>query len=140
MEQQNHTQQHRRMMQHQKHQQAKHYNNSAKNLPSLGTGNVVHIQLVPNVRKWVPRTIIEVTSARSYKVKTRTGVVYVRDRKFIKIRHTDLGQSLMTTQRDITPNENITHMDRPRRITRRPQRLIESMNFIQTRNTQRRFV
>ena len=56
-------------MKHQKHQQAKHYNKSAKDLPSLETGDAIHIQLVPNVRKWVPGTIIEVISARSYKVK-----------------------------------------------------------------------
>ena len=139
MEQQNHIQQYWKVMQHQKHQQVKHYK-SAKDLPSLETGNVVHVQLVPNVRKWVPRTIIEVISARSYKVKTHIGGVYVRNRKFIKIRHTDSRQSLKTTQRDIRPNENNTHIGRPKRITRRPKRLIESMNFIQTRYTQRRFV
>ena len=66
MEQQNHTQQYRKMMQHQKRQQAKHYNKSAKDLPSLETGNVVHVQLVPNVKRWVPRTIVEALSARSY--------------------------------------------------------------------------
>ena len=42
---------------------------NAKDLPSLETGDAVHIQLVPNVRKWVPGTIIEVISARSYKAK-----------------------------------------------------------------------
>ena len=66
-------------MQHQKHQQVKHYNKSARDLPSLKTGDAVHIQLVPNVRKWVPRTIIEIISTRSYKVKTLIGGVYVRN-------------------------------------------------------------
>ena len=94
MEQQNHIQQYRKMIQHQKHQQAKHYNRSGKDLPSLETGNAVHIQLVPNMRKWVPGTIIEVISARSYKVKTLIGGIYVRNWKFIKIRHTDLRHSL----------------------------------------------
>ena len=51
-----------------------------------------------------------------------------------------LKSGTQTTQRDRSPNENKTHMDRPRRITRKLQRLIESMNFIQTENTQRRFV
>ena len=127
-------------MQHQKYQQVKHYNKSAKDLPSRETGNAVHIQLVPNVRRWVPGTITEVISARSYKVKTLIGGVYVRDQKFIEIRHTDSRQSLKTTQRDIRPNENNSHMVRPKRIIRRPQRLIKSMNSIQMRNTQRRFV
>ena len=49
-------------MQHQKHQQAKRYNKSASDLPSLKTGDAVHVQLVPNMRKWVPRTIIEIIS------------------------------------------------------------------------------
>ena len=66
-------------MQHLKHQQAKHYNKSTKDLPSLETGNAVHIQLVPNVRNWVPWTIIEVISAKSYKVKTLIGGVYLRN-------------------------------------------------------------
>ena len=46
MEQQNHIQQYRKMMQHQKHQQAKHYNKSAKDLPSLETENAVHIIII----------------------------------------------------------------------------------------------
>ena len=127
-------------MQHQKHQQAKHYNKSARDLPSLQTGDAVHVQLVPNVRKWVPGTITEIISARSYRVKTLIGGVYVRNQKFIKTRHTDSRQSLKTTQRDIGSNENITHTGRPKKVTRKPQRLIESMNFIQTRNTQRRLI
>ena len=32
-------------------------------------------------------------------------------------------------------NDNSTHMGRPKRIMRRPQRLIESMKFIWTGNT-----
>ena len=69
-QQQDHTCQYRRMMQYQKHEQAKYYNKSAKDLPSLKTGNTVYIQLVPNVRRWIPATVIEVLRARSYKVKT----------------------------------------------------------------------
>ena len=86
----------------------------ARDLPSLKTGEAVHIQLVPNVRKWVPGTIIEITSTRSYKMKTLIGGVYVKNWKFIKIRHTDSRQSLKTTQRDIGSNENNTHMGRPK--------------------------
>ena len=47
---QNHIQQYRKMMQHQKHEQAKCYNKSAKDLPSLKTGDGVYVQLVPDVR------------------------------------------------------------------------------------------
>ena len=68
--QQNHIQQYRNVMQHEKHEQAKHYNKSARDLPSLKTGNAVYIQLVPNTGKWIPGIINERVSAQSYKVKT----------------------------------------------------------------------
>ena len=84
--------------------------------------NAVHIQLVPNIRKWVPGTIIKKISDRSYKVKTVLGGVYVRNRKFIKIRHSDSKQSLKTVQEP----ENTIQSRMPKRITRR----IESMKFI----------
>ena len=127
-------------MQHQKHQQAKHYNRSAKDLPSLQTRDGVYVQLVPSVKKWIPAIIVEVLSARSYRVKTPKGGVYVRNRKFIRIKHTDSRQSFKTTQKGTVSDENTTHTNRPKMIMRKPQRLIESMNFIQTRNTQRRFI
>ena len=139
-QQQNHTHQYRRMMQHQKHKQAKYYNKSAKYLPSLKTGDAVYVQLVPNVRRWTPAIIVETLSVRSYRVKTPKGGVYVRNRKFIRIKHTDSRQSLKATPKDTVLGESITHANRPKRITRKPQRLIESMNFIWTRNTQGRFV
>ena len=44
-QQQNHTHQYRKMMQHQKHEQARYYNKSAKDLPSIKTGDAVYIQL-----------------------------------------------------------------------------------------------
>ena len=127
-------------MQHQKHEQVRYYNKSAKNLPSLKTGDAVHIQLVPNVRRWIPATVIETLSAMSYKVKTIKGGIYTRSRKIIRIRHTDLRQSLETIPKDTVQSEGTTYTNRPRRTTRRPQRLIESMNFIQMRYTQRRFI
>ena len=57
-------------MQHQKHEQVRYYNKSAKDLPSLKTGDAVYVQLVPNVRRWIPATVIETLSVRSYKVQT----------------------------------------------------------------------
>ena len=59
---------------------------------------------------------------------------------FIKIRHTDSRQSLKTTQRNIGSHKDNTHTNRPKRVSRKPHRLIESMNFMWTRNTQRGFV
>ena len=88
----------------------------------------------------IPATVIEVLSTRSYKVKNIKGGIYIRNRKFIRIKHTDLRQSLKTTPKHTVLGEGTTHTNRPKRITRRPQRLIESMNFIWTRYTQRRFM
>ena len=126
-------------MQHQKHEQARYYNKSAKDLPCLKTGDAVYVQLVPNVRRWIPANVVEILGARSYKVKTIKGEVYVRNRKFIRIKHR-LEAELQNYPENIVLGEGITHIDRPKRIMRRLQRLIESMNFIWTRNTQRRFV
>ena len=67
-------------------------------------------------------------SVRSYKVNTIKRGIYVRNRKFIRIRHTDLRQSLKTTSKDTVPGE-APYTDRPKKTTRRPQRLIESVNF-----------
>ena len=121
-EEQNHIHQYRKVMQQQKHQQAKHDDKSAKDLHSLETGSPVHVQLVQNVRKWVPGAITEKISERSYKVKTVLGGVYVRNCKFIKIRHTDSRQSLKI----VTQPESVTQNTSPKKIMRKPQRLIES--------------
>ena len=130
----------RRMMQHQKHEQVKYYNKSAKDLLSLKTGDAVYVQLVPNTRRWIPATVTETLSVRSYKVQSTKGGIYVRNRKFIKVRHTDSSQILKTTPKDTIQGEDTTYTGRPRRTTRRPQRLIESMNFIWMRYTQRKFI
>ena len=87
-------------MQHEKHEQAKCYNKSARDLPSLKTRDAVYIQLVPNIRRWIPATVIKVLSARSYKVKTIKRGIYVRNRKFIRIKYIDSRQSLKTTRKD----------------------------------------
>ena len=139
MEQQSHIQKHRKMMQQQKHQQVKYYNQSARDLPSHMTGDAVHVKLVPNTRRWTPGTIVEILGARTYRVKTVKGGTYIWNRKFFKIRHKDYGQSPQTAQKSPTPSENTTHTSRPKRLTRRPQRLIKSMNFIWAKNTQGRF-
>ena len=100
--QQNHIKQYRKVMQHQKHEQVKHYNKSAKDLTSLKTEDAVYFQLVPNMRRWIPAVVIERISARSYKVKTIKGGIYIGNRKFIKVKYTDLRQSLQTTKKHTT--------------------------------------
>ena len=116
-QQQNHTHQYRRMMQHQNHEQARYYNRSAKDLPSLKTGDAVYIQLVPNVRRWISATVVETLSARSCRVKTTRGGAYIRNRKFIRIKHTDLRQSLKTTQKNTILGESIAHTQKDHKKT-----------------------
>ena len=76
-----------------KHQQARHYNKSSRDLPKLKTGDVVYIQLVPKAKNWARAIVIDVISNRTYKVQTKAGGIYWRNRKFIKLRHTDSRQS-----------------------------------------------
>ena len=122
-------------MQEQKHEQVKQYNRNTRDLPSLKAGNTIYFQLVSNMRNWIPGVIIEKVSALSYRVKTTKGGIYIRNRKFIKIKHTDSRQHSQTTQKVRTPDHRNTHTGRPKRATRRPQRLIEFMNLIRAWNT-----
>ena len=50
--------------------------------------------------------VIETLSARSYRVKTPKGGVYVRNRKYMRIKHTDLRQSLKTTPKKTVLGES----------------------------------
>ena len=115
-----------------KHQQAWHYNKSSRDLPKLKTGDAVYVQLMPRARNWARAIVIDIISNRTYKVQTKVGGIHGRNRKFIKPRHIDSGHSLKTTP---DPVKDIQHSGpslRPRRSIRKPQRLIESMNYIRT--------
>ena len=79
-------------MQHQKHQQVKYYNKSFKDLPSLQTGDAVYVQSVPNVRKWVPLTIVEILNARSYRMKNPRAESALEIENLSTIRHSDLSR------------------------------------------------
>ena len=131
VKQQNLTHQYRNTMQKQKQQQTNYYNRNNRYLPSLKTGKPVYVQLVPKTRKWIPGHIIKRLSQRTYKVKTYNGGIYIRNRKFIKPRYIDSRQSLQTNNRATNSKEQIEQADlhrRLRRTTRRPQRLIDTMN------------
>ena len=114
-------------MQRQKHHQAKYYNRNTRDLPSLKTGRLVYVQLVPKIRNWISGHIIKKLGPRTYKIKTYNGGVYIINRKFIKPRYTDLRPSPQTRE-EATLVKQTPHDHRPKRITRRPQRLIEIMN------------
>ena len=113
-----------------KHQQAQHYNKSLRDLPELKTGDAVYVQLVPRARDWARAIVIDVISNRTYKVQTKAGGIYWRNRKFIKPRHVDSRHSLKTTPDSIKDMQHSGPSLRPRRSIRKPQRLTESMNSI----------
>ena len=129
--QQNHTHRYRNIMQQQKRQQTHYYNRNARDLPSLKTGQPVYVQLVPKTRNWTQGHVTERLSQRTYKVKTYNGGIYIRNRKFIKPRYTDFRQSLQTNNRVTDTQKAMVKQSGyswPRRTTRKPQRLIETMN------------
>ena len=128
MRQQSLTHQYRNIMQKQKQQQTNYYNRNAKDLPSLKTRKPVYVQLVPKTRNWIPGHIIERLSQRTYRLKADNGGIYIRNRKFIKPRYTDSRQSLQTSSKATGSGEHIELHRRSRRATKRPQRLIETMN------------
>ena len=114
-------------MQKQKYQQAKYYNKNARNLPSIETGRPVYVQLVPNMRNWIPGHIIERLGPRTYRIKAHNRGIYIRNRKFIKPRYTDLKPSPQTRKEAIVMKQT-PYNHRPKQMTRRPERLIEIMN------------
>ena len=134
LQQPKHTQRHRKVMQDMKYQQAKHYNKSSRNLPKLKTRDAVYVQLVPKAKDWARAIVIDVISNRTYKVQTKAGGIYWRNIKFIKPRHTDSRQSLKTVPGPVKGMQHSGPSLRSRRSIRKPQRLIESMNFIQTQH------
>ena len=87
---------------------------------------------MPRARNWARATIIDITSNRTYKVQTTRGGIYWRNRRFIKPRCPDSRQSLKTVPDPVKDTQHSGPNLRPRRSIRKPERLIESMNQIQT--------
>ena len=113
-------------MQEMKHQQAKYYNKSSRDLPRLKTEDAVYIQLVPRTKNWARATTVDIISNRTYKVQTLKGGIYWRNRRFIKPRCSDLRHSLKTVPGPVRDVQHNGPNLRPRRSIRKPDRLIES--------------
>ena len=133
--QQNLTYRYRNIMQKQKQQQTNYYNRNARDLPSLKTGRPVYVQLIPKTRNWIPGHIIKRLNQRTYKTENMImEESYTRNRKFIKPRYMDSRQSLQTNNRvQPIPQENQQNnqnfsLKTEEGVTKRPQRLIETMN------------
>ena len=90
------------------------------------------MQLVPRAKNWARATIVEVINNRTYKVQTIRGGIYWRNRRLIKPRHSDSRQSLKTAPDPVKDTQHSGPNLRPRRSIKKPERLIESMNWIQT--------
>ena len=118
-------------MQEMKHQQAKYYK-SSRDLPRLKTGDAVYVQLIPRAKNWARATIVNIISNRTYKVQTLKGGIYWRNRRFIKLRHSDLRHSLKTVPGPVRDMQYNGPNLRPRRSIKKPERLTESMNQIHT--------
>ena len=88
----------------------------ARNLPKLKTGDAVYVQMVPKARDWAKAIVIEVISKRTYKVQTKAGGIYWRNRKFITPRHTDSRQSLKTVPDPIKDMQHSGPSLRSRRV------------------------
>ena len=125
------TRQQRQTMQRMNLQQARHYNKNARDLPKLNIGDTVYIQLKPNIRKWTPGIIVHtgLENLRTYSVQTTQGGQYVRNRNFIRVRHTNnqqhTTQSVKSAPQYYQPTQQNINT-RPRCITRQLQRLIET--------------
>ena len=73
-------------------------------------------------------------------MKAYIGDVYVRNIKFIKIRHTNFIQTLKTLQGPIKDIAQGGPSVRPRTMTRKPQKLIKSMKVIWAQDRRRGLV
>ena len=111
---------HRQTMVELKQKQQTAHDTSARDLPSLIPRQAVYVQLDPNKNYWTPAVVLQTSgvSSRSYLVKTMHGGEYIRNRRFIKPRHTET----VTT----VPNQQVPPTTRPTRVTKKPNRLIES--------------
>ena len=60
------------------------HDRGAKQLPPLSSGQIVQVQPINHGEKWKKATILKQVGERSYLVKTLTGHIYRRNRKFIR--------------------------------------------------------
>ena len=108
----------RNTMQMDKEKQSVRYNKSAKNLPSIQQSQTVYVQLDPQKNYWTPGMIVGCPRGdrRSYRGRTTEGRTYIRNRKFIKPKDTNV-QAQQQVQAG-TPSA------RPIHNRRKPDRLV----------------
>ena len=111
----------RQIMDQGKQIQAQLYSRNTLVLPRLEQSQKVVVQLDPDKNNWTPAEIIQcpANKGRSYSLKTIHGVVYTRNRRFIKL---DLTAAEIPELKPISESK----VTRPTGTIKKPDRLIES--------------
>lgn len=64
--------------------QAKHYNISAKELPHLSKGEIVHVKPTDRSGRWFKACVEQQVDVRSYEVRTEDGKIFRRNRRHLR--------------------------------------------------------
>lgn len=97
-----------------------HYNKTARPLPYLKPGDIVRMQ-DPKSKRWdtIGEVINNPSRKRSYTIKTESGKVYWRNRKFLRPYHFPV----KSKQDSFVEEEETKPLRRSKRVTRAPTRL-----------------
>jgi hypothetical protein len=102
------------------------YNSKARFLPEIRTGSMVALQNHETKRWDIYGTIVDIGPHRRYFVKTQSGRVLVRNRRFLRRR---IPLSLPTINPSVTPTPTPEPPRRSTRNRKRPARLIEDISI-----------
>ena len=123
-----------------KERQAKYYDQHAKELPQLKTGDTVRIQPGPSSKskQWVRAQVNEEVAPRSFRVKTEDGREYRRNRRHLK-KTSETFVPEITDLADSNPTEESKPVEEPREPEptpavevpeQRPQRVRRPPNYL----------
>ena len=104
----------------------KSYNSKARPLPEITIGSRVALQNHETKRWDIYRTVTDITPHRRYFIRTQSGRVLVRNRRFLRCR---IPPSIPTLTTDILPTHNLEGPRRSTRVRNKPNRLIEEIGI-----------
>ena len=104
----------------------KSYNSKAKLLPEITIGSRVALQNHETKRWDIYGTVTDITPHRRYFIRTQSGRVLVRNRRFLRCR---IPPSIPTLTTDILPIHNLEGPRRSTRVRNKPNRLIEEIGI-----------
>ena len=101
------------------------YNSKARSLSEITIGSRVALQ--NHETKWwdLYRTVTDITPHRHYFIRTQSGRILVRNRRFLRCR---IPPSIPTLTTDILPMHNLERPRRSTRVRNKPNRLIEEIS------------